>query len=107
MHFSNLSVNLVAVLSAWLARVEGAAVPRWGWQGQCRAKTAYFMTNNGNNAIIAIDVADDGTLSQVASTTPTGGLGAATINGMNNMPAGPDALSSQGSLEVSGNVSRV
>ncbi len=69
------------------------------------AKAVYFISNNADNAVVALKVnAQDGKLSQ-GSVTPTGGRGGNQINAMTGMPAGPDALGSQSALTVAGNVS--
>ena len=68
-----------------------------------QAKAIYLLTNDASNAVIALKVNRDGTLSQ-GSITPTGGKGANEINVMTGMPAGPDALSSQSALTIAGSV---
>ena len=67
------------------------------------AKAIYFMTNAAKNAIVALKVAADGTLSD-GSITATGGAG---MNGVDSKgaPAAPDALFSQGAVKVAESVS--
>jgi hypothetical protein len=62
------------------------------------------MTNDAENAVVALPIAPDGTLSK-GTVTKTAGAGSIAINGMTNMPGLPDALVSQSSLTVAGNVS--
>ena len=84
-------------------------IPRRGpsWEsGLNGAKALYFMTNRAENAIVAIPIGHDGFPDVAAKTmTATGGMGgnlASTTDGSKN---GPDALSSQGSVQVVGDVS--
>lgn len=67
------------------------------------AKAVYLITNDVQNAIVALTVNADGTLSK-GSTTLTGGQGASGIDGAKNATAGPDALFSQSAIKVDGNV---
>jgi hypothetical protein len=60
-------------------------------------KALYLQTNEQQNSLISIPIGKDGMLYGGIST-PTGGQGGDSINGMTHMPAGPDALSSQGSV---------
>ena len=63
------------------------------------------MTNEGaGNSVIAIDVGNDGLLTAVSNIVSTGGTGGSLINST-DMPAGPDAFGSQGSVQVVGDVS--
>lgn len=73
--------------------------------GEKNAKAVYFLTNEPKNAVVALRVHTDGTLSE-GSITLTGGSGARGIDGMaNNTAAGPDALDSQSALKAEGRVS--
>ncbi|KAF2500937.1 hypothetical protein BU16DRAFT_546384 [Lophium mytilinum] len=65
-----------------------------------KSKAIYFISNEPSNAVVALKINHDGTLSP-GSTTLTGGAGGSGTNG--NTTAGPDALFSQGALTVSGN----
>lgn len=67
------------------------------------AKAVYFITNEAQNAIVALKVNADGTLSE-GSTTLTGGQGASGVDGAKNSTAGPDALFSQSAVKADGNV---
>ena len=67
------------------------------------AKAIYFITNDAQNAVVALKVNADGTLSE-GSTTLTGGQGASGIDGAKNTTAGPDALFSQSAVKADGNV---
>jgi hypothetical protein len=69
------------------------------------AKAIYFMTNTANNSIVALKVAADGTVSD-GSVTATGGAGMSGVDST-GAPAAPDALFSQGSVKVAGNVSAI
>ncbi|KAG9769104.1 hypothetical protein KCU88_g6978, partial [Aureobasidium melanogenum] len=63
----------------------------------------YLLTNEADNAVVALPVAADGTLS-LGKVTGTGGAGANSIGGTTNQPAAPDALIGQSALTVAGNV---
>ncbi|KAI0480175.1 hypothetical protein GGR56DRAFT_687138 [Xylariaceae sp. FL0804] len=67
----------------------------------CRStgKAVYLLTNDVPNAVVALPIDADGKLSR-GTVTPTGGNGAASIDGTTMQPAGPDALASQSSLTV-------
>lgn len=67
------------------------------------AKAIYLITNDIQNAVVALNVNADGTLSK-GSMTLTGGQGASGIDGAKNATAGPDALFSQSAIKVDGNV---
>lgn len=98
----------LAVLSPSLAAPLGtnnkAMVPRTT-NSTTNVRAVYFMTNEApDNFVVALRVASDGTLSD-GSLTSTGGAGASGIDGATGAPAAPDALFSQGSVKVAGNVS--
>lgn len=67
-------------------------------------KAVYFQSNEQHNAIVSIPIGHDGML-YGGAVTATGGMGSDSIDGATKKPAGPDALSSQGSVVVSDNVS--
>jgi len=67
-------------------------------------KAVYLQSNEQQNSVISISIGHDGKL-YGGNITPTGGMGGDSIDGMTNKPAAPDALSSQGSVVVNGNVS--
>ena len=64
----------------------------------------YITTNNAANAIAAIPIGRDGTLS-AGQLTYTGGSGANFVEMATGAIARPDALDSQSSLTMAGNVS--
>jgi hypothetical protein len=64
-------------------------------------KAVYFITNAEQNAVVALPIGKDGTLSK-GSTTMTGGAGSISIDGANKMPAASDALIGQSALTVVG-----
>lgn len=66
-------------------------------------KAVYFITNDAKNAVAAVPIGDDGTLSG-GSVTDTCGKGANSIDGMTNQPAAPDALVGQSAVSVAGQV---
>lgn len=69
-----------------------------------KAKAVYFMTNLDSNTVVALPVADDGSVS-AGTMTLTGGAGGNLVDAMKGTPNGPDALGSQGSVQVEKNVS--
>ena len=87
----------------------GYSIPYHGPNGASKpgtvARAVYFMTNTASNSIVALNVAADGTIADIGSITPTGGSGGNLVNPMTFAPDGPDALGSQGSVQVVENVS--
>ena len=75
--------------------------PRWG---ALPAKAVYFMTNEAQNAVVALPVSKDGSLS-TWTMTATGAAGGSLVSAMDGTPDGPDALGSQGSVQVADDVS--
>lgn len=78
-------------------------------QRQCPetvGKAVYFLTNEAENAVVALPIGKDGKLSN-GTITKTGGAGSIAVDGATNQPAIPDALISQSALVVAGNVSQV
>jgi hypothetical protein len=67
-------------------------------------KAVYLQSNEHDNSVVSIPIGRDGKLSG-GMVTSSGGKGGASIDGTTKKPAGPDALSSQGSVTVSGDVS--
>jgi hypothetical protein len=81
-----------------------AAPPMGGMNTSASSpKAVYFQTNKAPNSIVAIPAAADGTLSG-GVLTATGGNGGNTVNADTGVPNAPDALGSQGSVVVNGNV---
>lgn len=103
MLYLNFVLSLLATItltSAAPCNKTGTAVETSTAKG---AKAVYFITNDAQNAVVALNVNADGTLSD-GSTTMTGGQGASGIDGETKSAAGPDALFSQSALKVDGNV---
>ena len=81
-----------------------------GWNPSSEAaRVLYFMTNLASNSIVALPIGEDGFPDVSARTmTATGGAGgnlfSAAIGGT---PNGPDSFSSQGSVQIAGDVSAV
>lgn len=93
--FATLSASfLLFILAA------NAPTPHAGGVGQpATGKAIYFLTNDAENAVVALPVAAHGTLSQ-GTVTATGGAGSNSIDGTTNMSAAPDALVGQSSLTI-------
>lgn len=68
------------------------------------AKALYFLTNDEENAVAAIEVGADGLITGNGAVHKTGGKGANGIDGATNEKAAPDALFSQSALAVAGKV---
>ncbi|KAM7209714.1 hypothetical protein V8F20_000117 [Naviculisporaceae sp. PSN 640] len=66
------------------------------------AKALYFLTNDEENAVAAIEVGADGLVTGNGAVHKTGGKGANGIDGATNEQAAPDALFSQSALTVAG-----
>lgn len=102
------SSRLFSLLTAflWLAN-EAGSMPTCKPGNEAAAtvgKAIYFLTNDKANAVVAVPIGNDGTLSKGAATM-TGGAGSVGVDAQ-GQPATPDALISQSSLTVAGNVSR-
>jgi hypothetical protein len=97
-----LSKSLVLAGFAALASCRPSrSFERWGGWG---AETLYFMTNEAANAVVSLPIAQDGSLS-TWKMVATGGVGGSLVSPTNGSPDGPDALGSQGSVQVADNVS--
>ncbi|RYP08267.1 hypothetical protein DL764_002001 [Monosporascus ibericus] len=68
---------------------------------QATGKAVYLLTNDAENAVVALPINADGTLSK-GTSTKSGGKGATSINGATGELAATDALISQGALTVAG-----
>ncbi|KAI0836965.1 hypothetical protein F5Y06DRAFT_272716 [Hypoxylon sp. FL0890] len=70
----------------------------------CKAtgKAVYLITNDAENAIVALPIQADGTVAK-GTVTPVGGKGSNAIDSATNQSAGPDALLSQSALTIAGN----
>jgi hypothetical protein len=66
-------------------------------------KAIYMLSNDESNAVLALPICENGLLS-AGTLTATGGKGGNGVDGSTKQPAAPDALFSQGSLTVAGNV---
>jgi len=66
-------------------------------------KAIYFLTNDAENAVVALPIGADGTLS-AGKLAKTGGAGSVAVD-EDGKPAAPDALVGQSALTVVGNVS--
>lgn len=80
------------------------ACPGDPYNGWPSGKAVYFQSNEQENSVISIPIGRDGKL-YGGMVTSSGGKGGAGIDGTTKKPAAPDALSSQGSVVVSGDVS--
>jgi hypothetical protein len=68
-------------------------------------KGIYFLTNDAQNAVVALPIAADGSVSK-GTITATGGAGSNAIDGSTKLAAAPDALLSQSALTIAGQVSQ-
>jgi hypothetical protein len=66
-------------------------------------KAIYILTNDAENAVVALPIGADGLLSK-GKVMKTGGAGSVAVDAEGN-PATPDALLSQSALTIAGNVS--
>lgn len=105
MHFTLNSLCLVTTLlveftnANFIEACLGDPYNRWH-----PGKALYLQSNEQDNSVVSIPIGRDGKL-YGGMVTSSGGKGSAGIDGATNKPAGPDALSSQGSVTVSGDVS--
>jgi hypothetical protein len=110
MQLPSIATGLCALSIFFIELVNTNPIParqhvgRYGWPKHQRPEAVYFMNNLAENAVIAISVADDGTMASIGSTTLTGGAGGNQVNAMTGQKAGPDALASQASVSIAGNV---
>ena len=94
-------IGIVGITLAIVAVAQSVALP--GGPPTKPAKAVYFITNDKVNAVVALRVNGDGTLSD-GTIAATGGTGESAIKKSTNMTAGPDALFSQGAVALSGTV---
>lgn len=104
-----LSPVLFALLTSSALISDVSAAPSkaraWtSWTKNAGPSAVYLTTNLQQNAVIALPVAEDGTLS-AGTVTSTGGAGSTAINGASGQLQAPDALLSQSALTIAGNVS--
>jgi hypothetical protein len=95
--FALLSSFVAAAPSGWYGRGERRDTTSVG-------KAVYFLTNEAENAVVALPIGKDGMLSE-GTVTKTGGAGSNAINGETQEPLVPDPLISQSALTVVGTVS--
>ncbi|KAF1974468.1 hypothetical protein BU23DRAFT_94026 [Bimuria novae-zelandiae CBS 107.79] len=101
--FSTKITALIAVFASF-----GESAPHHGPKGSgwnrrpTVGKAVYFITNEAENAVVALPIGRDGKLS-AGTSTKTGGSGGIQISAMTGQPALSDALVSQSSLTVVGN----
>lgn len=88
------SANPIAKGNTWLQ-----------WKLPEKAKCLYLATNLKPNSIRALPVNGDGSLSVQGSTTMTGGDGSNEVDPPKLTPHAPDALGSQGSVQLVDDVS--
>lgn len=106
---SGIPMRLTLVLAAITSFVDAA--PHRTRPDSCEkltsvGKAVYFITNEKENAVVALPIGPDGKLSN-GTLTRTAGAGSINISGATGQPGVPDALVSQSSLTVVGNVSCV
>ncbi|KAI1337975.1 hypothetical protein F5Y15DRAFT_417415 [Xylariaceae sp. FL0016] len=68
---------------------------------QTTGRAVYLITNDQVNAVVALPIAADGTLSQ-GTVTASGGNGSNSIDGTTMEAAAPDALVGQSALTIAG-----
>lgn len=73
-------------------------------QKSTTGKAVYFITNEAENAVIALSINSDGSLGDGRSTK-TGGTGASMISAATGKLQAPDGLASQSALTLVHNVS--
>ncbi|KAJ6005169.1 hypothetical protein N7451_003113 [Penicillium sp. IBT 35674x] len=99
------TLNSLCLLTTLLVECTKAqtieACPGDPYNGWPSGKAVYFQSNEQENSVISIPIGRDGKLSG-GTITSSGGKGSAGIDGTTKKPAAPDALSSQGSVTVSG-----
>jgi hypothetical protein len=104
----SLQANLASALA--LFSYITAAAPAQGYGISQRqntlsvGKAIYFLTNDAENAVVALPIGPDGMLSN-GTVTATGGAGSNAIHSGTQEAIIPDALISQAALTVVGNVS--
>ncbi|KAH8747295.1 hypothetical protein F5883DRAFT_721336 [Diaporthe sp. PMI_573] len=106
MYFSTLTFLFALAPSAIQvsARPARSCGSKGGAAKVANGKAVYMLSNQASNAVVAVPIAQDGTLDEAGgSSTNTGGSGAAGIDGSTNAPSNPDALFSQSALTVAGN----
>lgn len=97
----------IAIPLALLSSFAAAAPSQWhsarDRKGMSVGKAIYFLTNEAENAVVALPIGKNGMLSK-GSVTMTGGAGSNSIDGMTMEVAMADPLISQSALTIAGNV---
>jgi cytidine deaminase len=97
----------IAISLALLSSFTVAAPSQWhsarNRTGLSVGKAIYFLTNEAENAVVALPIEENGMLSK-GTVTNTGGAGSNSINAMTGEAALTDPLISQSALTVAGNV---
>lgn len=75
-----------------------------GGKAVANGKAIYMITNDKENAVVALPIGQDGQLSK-GTVTKTCGAGSIAVDA-DGKPATPDALVGQSALTMAGNVSR-
>jgi hypothetical protein len=97
-------ICILGITLAIVAVARSTALP--GRSTTSPPKAVYFINNDKINAVVALRVNGDGTLSD-GTIVATGGTGESAIKKSTNMTAGPDALFSQGAVAISGTVRKL
>ena len=92
------SLILFTCLLQTLSALPNPKLPR-EWD---QPRALYYITNDAQNAVVSLNVADDGSLSE-GSMILTGGAGSHALNATGQVSGG-DALYSEGSIKVVGQV---
>ena len=106
--FFTVSLPLLVVAIPYPTSNHGAltSVARSCGSGPTVGKAIYFLTNDEDNAVVAVPISANGTL-YAGSVTATGGHGSNIIDSATNTSAAPDALAAQSSLTINGKVSQI
>lgn len=97
------SIARAAVLLSCLSPAVLAFRPSHGYGWNSVGKAIYFISNDADNAVVALPIKSDGTVS-MGSKTPTGGEGSNIATNGTSMRQAPDSLGSQGSVTAVGEV---
>lgn len=101
------SVSFASLAMARALPQSGQAFAQYKSSPMAAAEVLYTMDNKGTgNSVIAFPVAADGTIAMQGPSYPTNGMGARTTDFFNGTAGGEkDALDSQNSMTIAGNVS--
>jgi hypothetical protein len=99
-----LKLSLLFAILATLGHTAPSVPKNTYWRQQrTTGKAIYLITNEAENAVVAVPIKGDGSLS-AGRVTKTGGAGAAMVDAASGELQLPDGLASQSSLTVVGNV---